>query len=113
MRCPVITLLESGRFVPAVRVARKTNNSSLELVAVADLSCKVLAYLALTDNKGGALLLRTDENGLVSLRLDSPRSSFFHHGGAGEPKTTRDRKIIYRMAVDRQSMLSASFGYAA
>lgn len=94
-------------------VARETKNGSLSLVAVAGLDCKVLAYLTVTDNKSGTLLVRTDERGLVNLRLDSPRSSLFQSGGAGEPKTTGDREMRFRVAMDPRSMLAMQFGYAS
>lgn len=102
--CPVSVNLND------LRVAREDLNGTLALIDLADSTYSLLTYLNVIDNKSGTLLVQADEHGLIHPHFDSPRMSLFQHGGAGEPKTTGDRELKCRVAIDRP-MLSLQFGY--
>lgn len=69
--CPNFTSLTQK----SLRVARENTNGTLVLIELTDALPVPLAYLVITDQRSGTILLRSDDRGHVDLQLDTPKQS--------------------------------------
>ena len=84
-----------------VFVAREELNGTLLLAAVKGASCTLLAYLTISDQQCGTLLLKVDGEGFVDMTLKTPL-----RGDSVNSAMLDDRHLRFQIPLGDDTMMA-------